>query len=64
MRIIFKCQRLSLKELLSICLIFCQLQPCVAYKSVANKITCNGKIGEMKKVILLNINICKGLFFI
>ena len=36
-----KCeQKLSLKVLLSICLIFCQLQPGVAYKIVASKKAC------------------------
>ena len=35
MRIIFKCQKISLRVLLSICLIFCQFQPDVAYKSAA-----------------------------
>ena len=35
MEIIFKQQKLSLRVLLSICLFFFQLQPGVAYKSVA-----------------------------
>ena len=36
-RIIFKLQKFSLRVLLSICLIFCQFQPRIAYKSVAYK---------------------------
>ena len=37
MSIIFKYQKFSLRVLLSIYLIFCQFQPCVAYKSVTYK---------------------------
>ena len=37
MRIIFKCQKSSLKVLLSICLIFCQFQLAIAYKSAGYK---------------------------
>ena len=37
MPIVFECQKLSLRVLLSICLIFCQFHPGVAYKSVAYK---------------------------
>ena len=37
MWIILKYQKFSLRMLLSICLIFCQFQPGVAYKSVAYK---------------------------
>ena len=37
MPIIFGRQMFSLRVLLSICLIFCQFQPGVAYKSVAYK---------------------------
>ena len=37
MWIIFKWQKFSLRVLLSFCLIFCQFQPDVAYKSVAYK---------------------------
>ena len=35
MRIVLKCQKFSLRMLISICLIFCQFQPGVADKSVA-----------------------------
>ena len=37
MRIVFKYQKFSLRVLLSICLIFCQFQPGIAYKSVIYK---------------------------
>ena len=39
-RIIFKFHKLSLKLPLSICFIFCQFQPGVAYKSITYKNTC------------------------
>ena len=37
MQIIYKCQKFSLRVLLSLCLIFCQFQPGAAYKSIAYK---------------------------
>ena len=40
MWIFFKQQKLNHRVLLSICLIFCQFQPGVAYKSVAYKKAC------------------------
>ena len=40
MWIIFKYQKFSLRVFLSICLIFCQFQPGIAYKSVAYKKAC------------------------
>ena len=39
-RIIFKEQKFSLRALLSFCLVFCHLQPGVAYKNVAYKKAC------------------------
>ena len=43
MRKFFKCQKFSLRVLLSICLIFCQFQPSVTYKKVTYKRACNFK---------------------
>ena len=40
MQIIYKCQKFSLRVLLSLCLIFCQFQPGAAYKSIAYKKKC------------------------
>ena len=48
-RIIFKEQKFSLRALLSFCLVFCHLQPRVAYKSVAYKKTCIANLPHYSK---------------
>ena len=54
---------LSLKALLSFCLIFCQFQPCVAYKSVANgKKSLNLRNKQQDEVNLV-LSICKDKTF-
>ena len=54
MGINFKKRKFSLRVLLSICLIFCQFQPGVAYKSVAYKKAC--------KLIYINLILVKKSF--
>ena len=50
MPIIFRCQKFSLRVLLSICLIFCQFQTGVAYKNVACSEAYCRKISLMLRV--------------
>ena len=56
MPIIFGCQKFSLMVLLSICLIFCQFQPNVAYKSIVYKKACN-EVYCRKASLMLKISL-------
>ena len=54
---------LSLKALLSFCLIFCQFQPCVAYKSVAYRKKRLHLQNKQQDEVNLVLSICKNTTF-